>query len=351
MMKAWYQKKTFHFLKPAGTSRGMLHQKPSWFLFLADGEHPDIRGIGECSLIPGLSRETEEAVDQKIGELCAILQQAGLSAVPDLTDYPSLAFGLETALLDKKTGGKRELFESDFTKGRSYIRINGLIWMGSVEFLLEQVEEKLNQGFRCLKLKIGSLHTADEIRVLHQIRSRFKAGELEIRVDANGAFEAGTVMEVLKRLAELEIHSIEQPIKPGHWEEMERICLHSPVAVALDEDLLGNPSRKDKLALISAVHPQYLVLKPGLLGGFQQAEEYISLAGKENIGWWVTSALESNIGLNAIAQWTYTLNSPLAQGLGTGMLYRDNIQCPLALDGEKMFYHPSREWNLSFIES
>jgi L-alanine-DL-glutamate epimerase-like enolase superfamily enzyme len=180
---------------------------------------------------------------------------------------------------------------------------------------------------------------------------RFNARELELRVDANGAFEVDVAMEILRKLADLEIHSIEQPIKPGQWEEMARLCMNPPVPVALDEELLGKPAYEEKRLLISRVRPQYLIIKPGLLGGFQQAGEYITIANQENIGWWVTSALESNIGLNAIAQWTFMLSSSLAQGLGTGKLYRQNIECPLTLNGEKMFYYTSKGWDLSFIES
>jgi O-succinylbenzoate synthase len=351
MIKAWYNKKKLLLLKPAGTSRGVLHHKPSWFLFLSDDNNPEIRGIGECSIIPGLSRETEEMVDHKIDAVCRIINQDGLAAIPELPEYPSVAFGLETALLDLKTGGRRELFSSDFTKGMSFIRINGLIWMGSTASMLKQIEEKLNQGFKCLKFKIGSLHPEDELQLLRSVRTRFNAQELELRLDANGAFGINTVMEMLKKLAELEVHSIEQPIKPGQWEEMARLCMHSPVPVALDEELLGKHTWEEKRSLVSAIHPQYLIIKPGLLGGFQQAGEYISLAKQENTGWWITSALESNIGLNAIAQWTFMLGNSLAQGLGTGRIYRHNIICPLVLKGEKMFYRPSKEWNLSFAES
>ncbi len=351
MIKAWYNKKKLFFLKPAGTSRGVLHHKPSWFLFLADDKNPEIRGIGECSIIPGLSRETEEMVNHKIDAVCRIINRDGLEAVPGLPEYPSVAFGLETALQDLRTGGRRELFPSDFTKGVSFIRINGLIWMGSMKSMLKQVEEKLKQGFRCLKVKIGSLHPEDELQLLRSVRTRFNARELELRVDANGAYEVNAAMEILKKLAELEVHSVEQPIKPGRWEEMAGLCMHSPVPVALDEELPGKFTNEEKHALITAIRPQYLVLKPGLLGGFQQAEEYISLAKQENTGWWITSALESNIGLNAIAQWTFMLNNSLAQGLGTGKIYRHNVICPLTLKGENLSYRPSKEWKLSFAES
>jgi O-succinylbenzoate synthase len=351
MIKAYYRKKILSFLKPAETSRGVMHHKPSWYIFLVDEVNPEIKGIGECPIIPGLSAETEEKVDRKIKEICQIINQGNIKAVSELPDFPSIGFGIETALHDLRTGGKRELFTTDFTAGRSCIRINGLIWMGTKDAMLKQVEEKLNQGFRCLKLKIGSRDPGDELQMLKSLRSRFTSKELELRVDANGAFEPRVAMDILRKLAEVEIHSIEQPIRPGQWEEMAKLCMNSPVHVALDEELLGKHTVQEKQSLISAIRPHYLVLKPGLLGGFRQTIEYLALAKQENIGWWITSALESNIGLNAIAQWAFTLNSPMVQGLGTGRLYRQNVLCPLVLEGDKLFYYPQKGWNLSFIES
>jgi len=328
-----------------------MHHKPSWYLFLIDDKTPEIKGIGECSIIPGLSMETEDAVDNKIQEICQTLNTENFNAAPEIPDYPSVAFGLESAWLDLKKGGKRELFSSAFTDGRSGIRINGLIWMGTKDYMLGQVEEKLNQGFGCLKFKMGSRNINDELHLLKSVRGRFNARELELRVDANGAFDVDFAMEIVKKLADLEVHSVEQPIKPGQWEEMERLCRNSPIPVALDEELLGEYTLEEKRSLVSGIHPQYLVLKPGLLGGFQQATEYIALAKQENIGWWITSALESNIGLNAIAQWTFTLGGSMAQGLGTGRLYRQNVACPLTLEGDKLFYRSPTGWDLSFIES
>ncbi|MBN2275550.1 MAG: o-succinylbenzoate synthase [Bacteroidales bacterium] len=349
MIKAWYRKKVLSFLRPAGTSRGILHNKPSWYIFLSDDRDAGISGVGECSIIPGLSMETEEMTDRKISEVCRIINREGPDGIPPLPDFPSIASGLEMARLDLKNGGKRVLFPADFTAGLSGIRINGLIWMGTAKYLVEQVEEKLLQGFTCLKFKIGSLHTEKELLLLKSIRKRFNAGALELRVDANGAFEPRFAMEVLKKLADLEVHSIEQPIKPGQYEEMAKLCMNSPVPVALDEELLWKPAAEEKKAMISHIRPQYLVLKPGLLGGIKQAEEYIILAKKAGTGWWITSALESNIGLNAIAQWTYTLGDKRAQGLGTGKLYRHNIDSPLVTEGENLFYRASLGWDLSFI--
>jgi o-succinylbenzoate synthase len=351
MIRASCIKKNLFFNRPAETSRGVLTQKPSWYIILADNEEPDVEGIGECSVIPGLSRETEEDVDRKIHEICRIINDKGEVGSFDLAGFPSLAFGIETALTDLKTGGKRILFPSSFTEGRSFIRINGLIWMGSKDYILHQVEEKLVQGFGCLKFKIGSLHPEEDLQLIKSVRNRFPASELELRADANGAFSFDSALEIMKKLADLEVHSIEQPIKPDRWEEMALLCMKAPVPVALDEDLLGKYDPEEKGILVSRIKPQFLVLKPGLLGGFQQAMEYIELAKRKNIGWWVTSALESNIGLNAIAQWTFTFSSSMAQGLGTGKLYQQNISCPLSLEGDRLFFRPGEEWNLSFILS
>jgi o-succinylbenzoate synthase len=351
MIRASFRKKILSFIRPAETARGVLTRKPSWYIFLADDEAPGIEGIGECSIIPGLSRETEEKVDRKIYEVCRVINRKGKVDCSGLAGYPSLAFGFETALTDLKTGGKKILFPSSFTEGRLFIRINGLIWMGPMDYLLKQVEEKLDQGFDCLKFKIGSLHPEEDLQLIKSVRNRFPAHKLELRVDANGAFSFNSALEIMKKLADLEVHSIEQPIKPDLWEEMALLCMNAPIPVALDEELLGKYDPEEKRLLVSRIQPQFLVLKPGLLGGFHQAMEYITLAKRKNIGWWITSALESNIGLNAISQWTFTFGSSMAQGLGTGKLYQQNISCPLSLEGDRLFFRPGEEWNLSFITS
>jgi o-succinylbenzoate synthase len=350
MIKALYRKKVLQFRNPTETSRGVLQQKPSWYVFLYDDQEPEIKGIGECSIIPGLSLETEEKVDGVLEQICCRINAGNFDFQTGLPDFPSLYFGIEMALLDLKTGGKKQLFPSAFTEGKSCIPINGLIWMGKMSYILQQIEEKINQHFSCLKLKIGALNIENELKILESVRKRFNARELELRVDANGAFEPEFAMELLKKLADLEVHSIEQPIKPGQPEAMARLCMNSPVPVALDEELSGKFTIEEKFAIIQHIHPQYLIIKPGLLGGFQEANEYVTLAREENIGWWITSALESNIGLNAIAQWTFTLGSSRFQGLGTGQLYHHNIDCPLTLEGDKLFYYPGKGWDLSFIE-
>jgi len=305
MIRVFYRKKILSFIRPAGTSRGVLTRKPSWYIILEDDRMPDIQGMGECSIIPGVSRETEESVDRKLHEVCMDMNDKEAVDTTDLAGYPSIAFGIETALADLKTGGKKILFPSSFTEGRSFIRINGLIWMGSADWLSRQVEEKLEQGYTCLKFKIGALRIEEELQLLQSVRKRFPAKELELRVDANGAFSFDEALEIMKKLADLEVHSIEQPINPGRWEEMAHLCMLAAVPVALDEELLGKHDPDEKRLAVAQIHPQFLVLKPGLLGGFQQAMQYIDLAKKADIGWWITSALESNIGLSAIAQWDF----------------------------------------------
>jgi o-succinylbenzoate synthase len=351
MIQVSYRKKILTFIRPAETSRGILTQKPSWYIFLTDDQVPGAEGIGECSIIPGLSRETEDMVDQEIEKVHRNINRGGMIDPSDLAGFPSLAFGIETALMDLKTGGKRILFPSAFTEGRTSVRINGLIWMGTKGYILKQVEEKLDQGYRCLKFKIGSRHVEDDLKLLKSLRKRFSEQELELRADANGAFSFDTALEIMKKLAELAVHSIEQPIKPGRWEEMARLCQDATVPVALDEELLEKENLEEKVQLVTRIHPQFLVLKPGLLGGFRQAMAYISLAKQENIGWWITSALESNIALNAIAQWAFIHGGSMVQGLGTGKLYRQNISSPLSVEGDRLFFRNGGTWNLSFIKS
>jgi o-succinylbenzoate synthase len=350
MIKAFYRKKVLHFNYPARTSRGVLINKPAWFVFLYRSQIPEITGIGECSIIPGLSRETEDQAAYELDSVCRRINQGEFSFKDGLSDLPSVRFGLETAKLDLDGSGLRILYPSAFTRGETCIHINGLIWMGDTRFMEEQIEEKLNQHFTCLKLKIGDLNLEDELAILRSLRQRFRAGVLEIRLDANGAFDPEKAPEILKRLSDLQIHSVEQPIKAGNWDAMAAICKSSPVPVALDEELLNRPGFSEKQSLLEHINPQYLVLKPGLLGGFQQAGEYIKLAEMTGTGWWITSSLESNIGLNAISQWTFMQGNPMPQGLGTGKLFRQNIESPLVLEGDKLFYLPERGWDLKFIQ-
>lgn len=343
-MIAYSKNIDFHFKFPAGTSRGVLLHKPSSFLIL---EKDGVSGIGECSTIPDLSIDPMETYEQKVDKLCKMLN-AGLEPPQiDLSAYPSIAFGLETAMLDLNSGGKRNLFSSDFSAGKAGIPINGLVWMGDREFMQKQIREKIAAGYRCIKLKVGALDFETELEIIAGIRQQFSPDEIELRLDANGGFSPEDALEKLKRLSEYQIHSIEQPIKPRQFEEMAAICQKSPIPVVLDEELIGIVPDEE---MLKTINPSYIILKPSLLGGFKVSEEWIRLAEKQNVGWWITSALEANIGLNAIAQWTATLGSKLPQGLGTGQLYLNNISSPLEIRDAKLFYNAENQWDLISLQ-
>lgn len=348
-MKAYFQKRIFDFIRPAGTSRGVLTKKPSWFIFFYDEATPDIKGIGEVSIIPGLSIDNDELIEDKLTEICADINTESYKTPTYCSDFPAITFGLEMALLDYKAKGSKVLFESEFTKGDRGIATNGLIWMGAKSDMLKQVEQKVEAGFRCLKMKIGAVDLREEFSILESLRKRFAPDELELRVDANGAFSVDEAVEVLKRLADLQVHSIEQPIRQNRIDEMAGLCQSTPVPIALDEELIGIVTTEKKLKLLDTIQPQYLILKPSLLGGFAQCEEWIRLAEQKQIGWWATSALESNIGLNAIAQWVAAKDLNMYQGLGLGNLYKQNIPSPLELNGEKLFYKANGNWCYDFV--
>ena len=344
-MKARHTQINLQFKFPAGTSRGVLLHKPSSFLVL---EQDGLTGIGECSTIPDLSIDPMEFYEQKLNEVCKWINDGNNPENIDLSAFPSIAFGLETALLDLKANGSKKLFPSDFTEGKTGIPINGLVWMGDKEFMQNQITEKIAAGYRCIKLKVGALDFETELEIIAGIRAQFAEKEIEIRLDANGGFSADDALLKLEKLAKYQIHSIEQPIKQGQLYAMADICKHSPIPIVLDEELIGiKPTDIERV--IEKTKPAYIILKPSLLGGFKQSEEWIRMAEKHQVKWWITSALEANIGLNAIAQWTYTLNSELPQGLGTGQLYHNNIPSPLEIRDAKLFYQTKNDWDLSAI--
>jgi mandelate racemase/muconate lactonizing protein len=266
----------------------------------------------------------------------------------ELKTFPSIQFGVEQAFRSVVAPHWYELFPSNFTKGKDAIPINGLIWMGSPDFMKAQIKEKLAQGFRCIKMKIGAIDFEEEYRILKALRNEFSANDIEIRVDANGAFQATEALRYLEHLATLQLHSIEQPIRAGQWEAMAELCEQTPLPIALDEELIGIFTREEKQRLLREIQPQYIILKPSLIGGYSGSEEWITLAETLDIGWWVTSALESNIGLNAIAQWTYTLRNPMPQGLGTGMLYTNNIPFPLYVENGHIGFNPCERVTFPF---
>jgi o-succinylbenzoate synthase len=344
-MFAKYTTLNLQFKFPAGTSRGVLLHKPSSFLIL---EKDGFTGIGECSTIPDLSIDPTETYSEKLDELCRLLNEGYDPSTIVLDDFPSIAFGLETALLDLEANGSKILFPSDFTDGKTGIPINGLVWMGDKDFMQKQIREKIAAGYRCIKLKVGAIDFETELEIISGIRNEFSPDDMEIRLDANGGFTPTDALEKLNKLSTFHIHSIEQPIKPRQFDAMAELCRQSPIPIVLDEELIGvNPLEKENI--LEQIKPAYIILKPSLIGGFRESEEWIRLAEKHNIGWWITSALEANIGLNAIAQWTFTLNSSLPQGLGTGQLYQNNIPSPLEIRDAKLFYNPQINWDLSSI--
>lgn len=348
MLKAQYVKYLFQFKFPAGTSRGTLTHKETWFLKVWNDAAPDKFGLGECALFRGLSMDDQPDYEAKLQECCHRINDDEYLR-NDLIQWPSIRFGLETALQDLRQGGERILFPSQFTHGDAGIPINGLIWMGSADFVKHQISEKLDQGYRCLKMKIGAMQPEVELDLLRQIRREFNPDALEIRLDANGAYEPSKALDILHQFSSFSIHSVEQPIKPGNIRAMAELCKQSPIPVALDEELIGINSPSRKQSLLTDISPQYIILKPALTGGFTGALEWITEAQKLGIGWWITSALESNVGLNAIAQWTYSLNVDVTQGLGTGSLYTNNIPSPLFIKNQEIRHHPGRTWNLSGI--
>lgn len=346
-MKASYKKYILDFKVPSGTSRGVLTQKETWFLVLRDN---DRFGIGECGILRGLSVDDVPNYEEKLRWVCQNIQLGKEQLLGKLAAFPSIQFGLEQAFLSLHSQDPFELFPSNFTQKEAPIAINGLIWMGSEAFMLSQLEQKLQEGFRCIKMKIGAIDFETEIGILKSIRNNFSPEEIELRVDANGAFTPGDAMDKLNQLAEFQLHSIEQPIKPKQWDAMAKLCEDTPLPIALDEELIGVLDVTGKEKMLQIIRPQYIILKPSLVGGFHGSETWIALAEKQGVGWWVTSALESNIGLNAIAQWTYTLKPTMPQGLGTGSLYTNNIESPLVVKRGEIYYDLKKSWNTNLIE-
>jgi len=332
MKQATYRRHELIFKRPGGTSRGVLKTKETFFLEVTENGKT---GLGECAVFRGLSYDDTPAYEEMLQWLCDhINEEKEKQLITELKEYPSIWFGYEQALLNLKHGSNL-YFPSAFTNGEAFIKINGLIWMGDANFMQEQIQEKLQLGFDCIKLKIG-VNWREERNILKQLRTQFPEAQLELRVDANGGFTPTEAIEVLQQLSDLGIHSIEQPIKAGQAEEMKKLCATTPTPIALDEALIGIVKNEDKIALLETIRPQYIILKPSLVGGISGTDEWINAAEDLQIGWWITSALESNVGLNAIAQYTYTKNPTLPQGLGTGALFTNNTPSPLELTGDEL---------------
>jgi len=345
MLTATYKKYTLRFITPAGTSRGVLNTKETWFIILKEG---DKMGIGECGMLRGLSIDDRPDYESKLKWACESVDLGLETLYAQLTEFPSVQIGLETAFRSLQGDDPFEIFPSQFSRGEVGIPINGLIWMGDNEFMKKQISVKLKSGFSCIKMKIGAIDFDTELELLRSIRKEFSVTEIELRVDANGAFDPKDTLEKLHLLSELDLHSIEQPIKQGQWDEMARLCEVTPLPIALDEDLIGVFTSGEKIKLLQTIQPQFIVVKPSFVGGFTGGDQWISLAEKEGIGWWITSALESNVGLNAISQYTFTKSSKLPQGLGTGSLYVNNIKSPLKVRNGKLEYDTNLPWEFKF---
>ncbi len=344
-MKATYQKYILNFKNPSGTSRGVLNIKETWFLII---EQEDKKGIGECGILRGLSADDRPDYEEKLNWTCQNIHLGKEKLWEQLMEFPSIQFGVEMAFQSLASSNPFLLFPSEFTEGKKNILINGLIWMGEPQFMKQQIVEKLAQGFHCIKLKIGAIDFQKELNVLQFIRANFDEKSIEIRVDANGAFNKTEALHKLNQLSGFKLHSIEQPISVKQSDSMAELCCKTPIPIALDEELIGIFNYSEKEALLQKIKPQFIILKPSFIGGFKGTKEWIELAEKYQIGWWITSALESNIGLNAIAQWTFLQNNSMPQGLGTGGLYTNNFDCPLEVKNGQLQHNSEIDWEVNF---
>ncbi|MGJ8592331.1 MAG: o-succinylbenzoate synthase [Aquaticitalea sp.] len=343
-MTATYHKYILNFKQPSGTSRGILKTKETWFIVL---EENGKIGIGECGILRGLSVDDRPDYEATLRWTCQNIRFGLDVLLQKLKEFPSIQFGLEMAFKSVNSESSFEIFPSKFTEGNDSIPINGLIWMGSEEFMKQQIKEKIESGFKCIKLKIGAIDFKTELNLLKSIRKEFSSKDIELRVDANGAFSPDEALDKLKVLSDLDLHSIEQPIKAGQWQEMASLCEETPIPIALDEELIGVFDVTNRTQLLKTIRPHYIILKPSFIGGFGGSQEWIELSNHQNIGWWITSALESNVGLNAIAQWTYTLQNKSYQGLGTGCLFTNNFDSPLMVKNGTLHYNNSIDWKFN----
>lgn len=346
-MKASYKKYILDFKRPSGTSRGVLTQKETWFIVL---EENGKKGIGECGLLRGLSVDDRPDYEEKLQWICENIHLGKDKLWEALIEFPSIQFGIEMAFLSLVSQNPFVLFPSDFTSGEKSIPINGLIWMGDEAYMKQQIDDKIAQGFHCIKIKVGAINFEKELSLLAFIRQHFTPQQIEIRVDANGAFDKSEALKKLKQLSGYQIHSIEQPIKKKQHDMMSELCKSTPLPIALDEELIGVFSYEEKDELLRKIKPQYIILKPSFIGGIRGTDEWITLAEKYNIGWWITSALESNVGLNVIAQYTFAKQNPMPQGLGTGSLYTNNFDCPLEVENGTLKYNVNKKWDVDFID-
>lgn len=331
--------RTLHFKQPAGTSRGVYTTRDIWIIELTSDECPGRKGVGECAPLPDLSCDAGPEYGRILREMCSRFERDGRIDYEVMRPYPSMLFGLETALLSFKSGSSM-LIDTPFSRGDEGIRINGLVWMGSYDEMLERMEEKLNAGYRCVKLKVGAIGFDSELELVRRIRERFSRHDVELRLDANGGFDFCDALYKLELLSQYAVHSIEQPIKARQWGNMAQLCRESPLPIALDEELIGVNDQEMKSHLLNFIKPAYIVIKPSLHGGMHGTREWVDAARRHDVGTWITSALESNIGLNAVAQLAADIYGPcvrVPQGLGTGMLFEDNIPMPLEMRGQELW--------------
>lgn len=354
--KVFIHPHTLKFKFKAGTSRGSYTEKKSWFIKVWRADNPEVFGLGECGPLPGLSPDDSEnfqtdlqnSLNHSLDQLGENLTEAIIFDAIRKVDpkLPSVKFGLETALLDLKNGGQRKILACDFYQGHHPIPINGLIWMGEKDFMMQQVKDKIEDGFTCIKIKVGAIDHEEEMEVIRFIRNRFPVDDMTIRLDANGAYTKKNVFPILEAFSKYGIHSIEQPVRQGQPELMQKVCAQSPIPIALDEELIG---KTDKEVLLDSIRPTYIILKPTLIGGIRETLDWIRVAEQRKTGWWMTSLLESNIGLNSIAQLASYLKVSMPQGLGTGQLYENNILSPLKVENGNIVYDPSEPWDLKII--
>lgn len=341
MIKASYRKHILNFKQPSGTSRGVLRQKETWYIVL---KGKGKSGIGECGILRGLSSDDVPEYESKLNWVCENIELGLKVLYANLMTFPSIQFGLEMAFKSLENDDPFKIYDSNFYNGHEGITINGLIWMGDKAFMQKQIATKIEQGFSCIKLKIGAIDFQTELKLIQSVRAQFSTSDIELRVDANGAFSTDDALTKLDQLSKLNLHSIEQPIKQGQFENMAMLCEKTPLPIALDEELIGVWDVTKRKELLQTIRPQFIILKPSFIGGYQGSENWINLADSLNIGWWITSALESNIGLNAIAQWTNTLNNTMPQGLGTGGLFTNNIDSPLEVKRNQLVYNKTINW-------
>jgi o-succinylbenzoate synthase len=351
MLRLALEPYVLRFAKPAATSRGALAERRILLLRACDTDDPALSGWGECGPLPGLSRDDRPDFAAEVAEVCDVINAGYLPTPADLAHLPSFAFGWEMALRDLAAGGRRLLWDTPFARGECGLRTHGLIWMDTAEGLLRQVEAKIAAGFTAIKLKVGALPLAQELELLGALRSAYDAGRIELRLDANGAFAADGALAVLEQFARFDIAFLEQPLPAGNWKQTANLCRHSPIPLALDEELIAVADAGTRRRLLDTIRPQHLILKPALLGGFRAADAWIADAEARGIQWWANSLLESNIGLNAICQWTSAVGGSRIHGLGTGGLFTNNFASPIRLEGSELHYAKELAWGLPSLRS